>query len=191
LRLEEDGNQNTNNNKAKFFFEKGFQGTQKSAFDVLKDILKENDDDYFFQNYSSFGISDTFQSTIKSFIEDNVFCNNKDDGESNFFETYQPTFMNPEFFVAPEFPSFGFENQCTTQIFTFLSTNAGDTSYASTTVFQNGNASTSTTADMFQNLMFNNESANQYFMGQSSVDSSENRKYGTYMLINNILKWIV
>jgi len=180
LRLEEDGNQNTNKNNAKSFFEKGFHGTQKSAFDVLKDILKENDDDYFFQNYSSFGISDTFQSTMKSFIEDNVFSNNKDDGETSFFETYQPTFMNPEFFVTPEFPSFGFESQCTTHIFSFLSTNAGDTSYASTTVFQNGKASTSTAADMmFQNLssMFGNEDTNQYFAGQSSVDDSENRKY--------------
>jgi curved DNA-binding protein CbpA len=180
LRFEEEGNQNTNNNTAKSFFEKGFQGTQKSAFDVLKDILKENDDDYFFQNYNSFGISETFQSTIKSFIEDNVFSsNNKDDGESSFFESYQPTFMNPEFFVTPEFPSFGFESQCTTHFFSFLSTNAGDASYASTTVFQNGKASTSTTANMFQNLssMFGNEDANQYFAAQNNVDSSENRKY--------------
>jgi len=87
--------------------------------------------------------------------------------------------MNPEFYVTPEFPSCGFENQCTTHFFSFLSTNAGDASYASTTVFQNGKASTSTTADMFQNLsnMFANEGPNQYYMSQTTVDSSENRKY--------------
>lgn len=124
-----------------------------------------------------------------------MFCNNKEDGESNFFETYQPTFMNPEFFVTPEFPDFGFENQCTTQIFSFLSTNTGG--YASTTVFQNAKASTSTTADMFQNLtsMFGQEGTNQYFAGQSSVNNSENRKYdplytpnpqgASYILIEN------
>lgn len=87
--------------------------------------------------------------------------------------------------MTPEFPDFGFENQCTTHtthIFSFLSSNTGgNSSYSSTTVFQNGKASTSTTADMFQNLtsMFGQEGTNQYFAGQSSVDNSENRKYGT------------
>jgi len=132
--------------KKNFFFQKGFQGTDKSAFDVLQDIFKDNDDDCFFQNFDSLGISDNLKSSIKSFIDTNVFCHEKETG-SNFFETYKPTFVNPEFFMAP--PMFGNsenDESCTTHFFSSFVSNAGEKAFSrtSTTVFVNCKATTST-----------------------------------------------
>lgn len=141
-----------NNNTGNSFFQKGFQGTDKSAFDVLKDIFEENDDGYFFQNYDNFGISNDFQSTIKSFIEENVFCSTNEP-ESNFCETYQPTFLNPNFYMAPpEFPNLGFSAQPTTQVFSFLSTNNGNNTYTSSSTLMFQNKISSSTSEIFENL---------------------------------------
>jgi len=121
------------------FFEKCFKGAEKSAFDVLNDILKEKEDDYFFQGYEGFGISDNFKSSIKTFIEDNVFQNEQDVSSTSFFDTYKPTFMNPSFFMESS-TLFGTESdRLATSSFSFESTDEEDRAYlrTSTTVIQN------------------------------------------------------
>jgi len=153
LELEQNGCEDSAGNKKNFFFQKGFQGTDKSAFDILQGIFKDNDDDCFFENFDNFGISENLKSSIKSFIDTNIFCHEKDGG-SNFFETYKPTFVNPEFFMAP--PMFGGNSEndesCTTHFFSSFVSNAGDQAFSrtSTTVFVNGKATTST-KDTYQN----------------------------------------
>jgi DnaJ-class molecular chaperone len=132
--LDKEGNGSSN--ATNFFFQKGFQGTDKSAFDVLKDIFQDkDDDDLVFENYEGTKISET----IKSFMDENIFS--EKEGRDNFFETYQPTFMNPQFFMEP--PTFNnteYDNECTTHFFSFLSTDSGEGTYSrtSTTVFHNG-----------------------------------------------------
>lgn len=152
LELEQNCAENPDGTKKNFFFQKGFQGTDKSAFDILQGIFKDTDDDCFFENFDSFGISDNLKSSIKSFIDTNVFCQDTDTG-SNFFETYKPTFVNPEFFMTP--PMFGDsqdDESCTTHFFSSFVSNTGDQTFSrtSTTVFVNGKATTST-KDTFQN----------------------------------------
>jgi hypothetical protein len=163
--LDQDCNDCANSSRENMFFKKGFQGTEKSAFDILKDIFEENDDDYFFQNYDDFGISETLKSTMKSFIDDEIFFN-EHDRSNNFCENYRPTFMDPDFFMAPpEFNDMDATNKCTTHLFSFLSTNSGDQSYSrtSTTVFHNGKVTTSV-KDRFQNgkEVFEQEEASEY-----------------------------
>jgi hypothetical protein len=131
---------------------KAFLKTSKNIPSTSSPDSSPSDDDCFFENFDSLGISDNLKSSIKSFIDTNVFCHEKDTG-SNFFETYKPTFVNPEFFMAP--PMFGSsenDESCTTHIFSSFVSNAGDQAFSrtSTTVFVNGKATTST-KDTFQN----------------------------------------
>jgi curved DNA-binding protein CbpA len=135
LSMDQNCNDFADTNKEHSFFKKGFQGTEKSAFDILRDIFEENEDDYFFQNYEDFGISENLKSTVRSFIEDNVFPN-EPERSSGFFENYIPTFMDPGFFMEPpEFHEIEFENQCTTHFFSFLSTNGDQTFSRTSTTF--------------------------------------------------------
>jgi len=134
------------------FFQKGFRGTEKSAFDILKDIVDENEDDSFFSSFDDFGMPNAFKSTFKTFLDDNIF-NNENDTTTSFFDSYKPTFMNPNFFMEPPgFDDMEFvDEQCTTHFFSFLSTNGGEQTYSRTSsaVFQNGKVTTST-KDRFQ-----------------------------------------
>jgi curved DNA-binding protein CbpA len=165
LSMDEKCNDFADMNKEHSFFKKGFQGTEKSAFDILRDIFEENDDEYFFQNYEDFGISQNLQSTMRDFIQDNIFSNEEKRG-NGFFENYKPTFMDPDFFMEPpEFPEMEFENECTQHFFSsFLSTSGNQTfSRTSTTFIQNGNVKTST-KETFQKgkSFFEKEETNQY-----------------------------
>lgn len=114
------------------FFSKDFNGSEKSAFDVLNDILKEKDDDYFFKSYEEFGISDNFKSSIKSFIETSLFETEQEVTDNSFFDTYKPTFLNPNFF-AESSQLFGADSdKCTTRSFSFLPTNEEERTYPGT-----------------------------------------------------------
>jgi len=92
-------------NKKNCFYEKGFQGTDKSAFDVLKDIFQEENDVSFFNNSSMPYMSGVFQSDFKSFLNENIMSSENEAEGGDFFATYKPTFMTADF--SFEFPSFG------------------------------------------------------------------------------------
>jgi len=148
---QENGNQGVPMQR-NFFFEKGFQGSQKSAFEVLQDIFQEKDDDNIFSKKDNFGVSDTLRATLKSFMEDGDLTNSADVGMS-FFDTYKPTFMNPEFMMPPpDFESGLADQSYTASIFSYFATSSDDQMYATTssTVFQNGSTTTST-QEMFIN----------------------------------------
>lgn len=142
--LMNDGSSQPGENR---FFKKGFQGAEKSAFDVLNDILKEKDDDGFLQGYEGLRISDQFKSSIKSFIDDDLFQNEQDAGSESFFETYKPTFMNPNFF-AESSTLFGADfDKCTTSSFSFQPMDMRERTYSgtSTTVIQSEKTDSQTT----------------------------------------------
>jgi len=92
--------------KMNSFLVKGFQGTDKSAFDILWDILKERDDDSFTQAYKNCDIPEHFKSDFTGFFEDPNF--EEDDDESDFFSTYIPTFADEDFLASSysQFPMF-------------------------------------------------------------------------------------
>jgi len=167
------------NPRGNIFLKKGFQGTDKSAFDIFRDIFEEKEeDDYFFQAFDNFGISDNFKSAFQAFVNDDIFCN-EDNGSNSFFDSYKPTFMNPDFFMSP--PKFGdFENNCTTHVFSFLSTNSGEQTFSrtSSTTFQDGKFTTST-KNIYQNgkNVFENVETNEY---------KQNNNYNTSLKNNEI-----
>jgi len=135
-----------------FFFQKGFQGSQKSAFEVLQDIFQEKDDEDIFAKQAPFGVSDTIKATLQSFMDDGERTSQAEAGMS-FFETYKPTFMNPEFMMPPlDFDSNIADKSYTAQIFSFFTSSAEDQMYTttSTTVIQNGSTAT-TTQEMYIN----------------------------------------
>jgi curved DNA-binding protein CbpA len=138
-----------------FFFRKGFQGTEKSAFDVLKDIFQENDEDDIFTSVYNFGASDSLKATLNFYMNDDDFPSQENKGCS-FFESYKPTFMNPEFMMPPP----GFESEVcdhtyTTQIFSFFANSNQDHVYTSTmtSVTQNGKTMTSTQETFTDNVL--------------------------------------
>jgi curved DNA-binding protein CbpA len=181
LSMDEKCNDFADLNKENLFFKKGFQGTEKSAFDILRDIFEDNDDDYFFHNYEDFGISENIQSTMRNFIQENIFSNEQE-RSNGFFENYQPTFMDPNFFIEPpEFQEVEFENECTQHFFSFLSTNGDQTfSRTSTTFIQNGTVKTST-KERFQKgkSFYAKEEANQYNQKGQTNNFNNKMNYGT------------
>jgi len=85
----------TSTSRTNFFCQKGFNGTDKSAFDILRDIFEDNDDDFPFNNNDMFDISSTFKSTLDSFMDDS-FVSAEEDNNS-FLKNYKPTFMSEAF----------------------------------------------------------------------------------------------
>jgi len=82
------------------FCQKGFNGTDKSAFDVLKNIFEESDaDDDFFKSCNMFKCPDAFKSNLESFFDENKILSENEDAES-FFKGYTPTFMDTNFFQS-------------------------------------------------------------------------------------------
>jgi len=158
-------NDDLSTRKRGFFFEKGFHGTEKCAFDVLKDILQENDDNTLFKNFDDFGITESLKSTMKTFLEDNVFCQ-ENENSTNFFETYIPTFVNPDFFDTPTLfqTSTESDDNSSTEFFSSLFTNNGEQTYSRTsrTVFKDGKANT-TTKETFQQAGNNIKENNTFF----------------------------
>jgi len=159
-----------------FFFQKGFQGSEKSAFEVLQDIVKENrDDDYgVFNQKDIFGFANTMKATLQSFMEDDELSTQHDNMGMSFFETYKPTFMNPEFLM----PSCDFESEIadkdyTSRIISFFSSGSDEQMYTatSTTVTQNGSFTSSSTQEMYinQNGQFRTE---QIITGKENKSSN-------------------
>jgi len=99
LKIEESSN--SDDTRESIFDKKGFCGTDKSAFEILRDICREKDDDYFFKNEAIPEVPSDFQSTLKSFLHKNIIS--EDEGE-NFVSTYRPSFMNMDF--SSHFASF-------------------------------------------------------------------------------------
>lgn len=111
--------------KGNFFYEKGYYGSNKSAFDVLRDIFEESDeDDEFFEDCALFDLADDFKTNIKSFIEENIMASETEEGDT-FFKNYTPTFMDADFFCEPPslFETIIPDGDCQTQteFFTFFS----------------------------------------------------------------------
>lgn len=107
----------TSCNVKNFFCQKGFNGTDKSAFDVLRDIFVESDDDDdFFRSCNMFKCPDGFKSNLESFFDENKFLSENEDCVS-FCKGYTPTFMDADFFqpsgslFSAAFP----EDSCTSQ----------------------------------------------------------------------------
>jgi len=114
-----DRNQDFENNNKNFFYQKGFQGTDKSAFEVLRDIFEEKDDESIFKGSSMPPMSSVFQTDFKSFFNENVMSSENEAEGNDFFATFKPSFMNTDFTF--EFPSFGevYTNEASsTQAFT-------------------------------------------------------------------------
>jgi curved DNA-binding protein CbpA len=180
IALDQEGKDPANPKTGNIFFQKGFQGTDKSAFDVLRDIFEEKEDDFFSQTFNDFGISDNFKTSFEAFVNESVFCNETDRNNS-FFDNYTPTFMNPDFFMSP--PVFGemnFNNNCTTHVFSFLSTNSGEQTFSrtSSTTFQDGIYSTST-KNIYQNGkgVFENAETREYKENNYSTNLKNNKLY--------------
>jgi len=84
------------------FYQKGFNGTDKSAFDILRGIFQEKEDDCLFKNYKESESSNDLLSSFKTLIQENIMSDAEE--TNNFCETYKPTFMNEAF--SSEFTSF-------------------------------------------------------------------------------------
>jgi len=97
LELDKECKEFANSEQGSIYSKKGFRGTNKSAFEILKDIFEESDEDSnFFNQYRSFATSNSFTAKVRNFIEDNVISTDSDD-EEDFCKTYKPTFMNSDF----------------------------------------------------------------------------------------------
>lgn len=106
----------TSCNVKNFFCQKGFNGTDKSAFDVLRDIFEESDEDDDFFKSCMFKCPDGFKSNLESFFDENKFLSENEDSVS-FCKGYTPTFMDSDFF-QPSCPLFSAafpEDSCTSQ----------------------------------------------------------------------------
>lgn len=87
-------------NVKNFFCQKGFNGTDKSAFDVLKNIFEESDaDDDFFKSCNLFKCPDAFKSNLESFFDETKLLSENEDAVS-FCKGYTPTFMDANFFQS-------------------------------------------------------------------------------------------
>lgn len=166
--LEQELKEFTSFNKKDFFFQKNFQGTNKSAFEVLQDIFEENDDDDFFCSYNPFDTTDDFRSNIKSFINDTLISSENEDGDC-FFKKYTPTFMDANFFGTPPlFTSNGSQNDCNShsEFFSFFSSMDSDMqsfSRTSTTIRNKGKVRTSTKQRVQQGRkIYENEETFEY-----------------------------
>jgi len=73
------------------FFQKGFHGSDKSPFDVLKDIIEEKIDTEFLKSCEASGYSKSIHSSLKSFVHETVISSDED--TANFLADYQPTFF--------------------------------------------------------------------------------------------------
>lgn len=187
IALDQEGKDPANPKKGNMFFQKGFQGTDKSAFDVLRGIFEEKEDDDFFDTFDSFGISNDFKTSFQTFVNESIFCN-ENDRSNSFFESYKPTFMNPDFFMSPPvFRDVDFENNCTTQVFTFLSTNSGEQSFSrtSSTTFHDGKYTTST-ANTYQNEkgVFENVETKEYNQANYSSNFKNSKLYDPIYTLN-------
>lgn len=90
---------------------------------------------------------------METFFNQNIFCHENDSNTANLFETYTPSFINPEFYMEP--PMFGnmeTDNSCTTEFFSSILTNNAEQTFSRTskTVINNGKITT-TTKNVFQN----------------------------------------
>lgn len=178
IEFDQDCNGQAQPNKKNFFFEKGFQGTDKSAFDILKDIFQENDDTYFFDKFDEFEIPDNLKDNMKTFINENIFTQ-ENENTSNFFETYVPTFASPDFFMAPPgFETTKEDDAFSTQFFSSMFTGTGEQSYSrtSTTFMHNGKVTTSV-HESFQtgNNFYETQEKNNYY--QSPQQNQPNYVY--------------
>lgn len=165
LELEDECIDLAKNNIRNKYYQKGFQGTDKSAFDILRGIFQNDDDEEFFANFDSYGISQTLQRTMRAFINNNIISS--DDDDDSFCENYIPTFMNSDFNLTPSvFPKQEFCHQGTThEYFSFTSVDSNGKCYSKTkkTVVKNGKVKTST-KERYQNgdEIMENTNTNEY-----------------------------
>jgi len=83
------------------FFQKGFQSSDKSPFDILKNIIEEKMDNEFLRSCEASGYSKSVRSSLKSFVHETVISSDED--TANFLADYQPTFLNSKFAKQSEF----------------------------------------------------------------------------------------
>jgi len=95
------------------YFTKGFQGTDKSAFEVLWDILREKEDNIFNETDFEHQIPSDFDF---NFFDDAKTGSSFNDDEDNFLNNYQPTFTRSEFLAPPQEHSTLFANQTSDDI---------------------------------------------------------------------------
>lgn len=153
-------------NYANKFHEKGFRGGNKSAFDVLKDIMADKDDDSDSGNNRDSKEGD-YHNSFRNFINKAMFDEDVENEKSNFCDTYIPTFMNTGFnsSLASMMKSTP-DSKTETSYFSFSSTVlSGDTRYTNTqtTVIMNGNVKT-TTSEKYSNRdkVIENSSTREY-----------------------------
>jgi len=161
-----------------FFFQKGFQGSEKSPFEVLQDIFKDKDDNNLFFQKDVFDVSNSIKATLQSFMEDDEVPTQPETGLS-FFDTYKPTFMNPDFLMpSSDFESGIADKSYTAHILSFFSSASEGQMFttATTTISQN---SSSTSSSSVQEMFINQ---NGHFGTQGIIDGKENKPSS---LINN------
>lgn len=140
IELDQEGHENGNHKQQNFFFQKGFHGTDKTPFEVLRDICtdKHTEENLFgADGYADF--QKGFTSTIKDFFHDNLLKEPNSPGE-NFFESYKPTFLDPTFSMFP--PDFeradSYYRAPTTSFFSYLSDVGEETTHLTHTLLQSG-----------------------------------------------------
>jgi len=89
------GKEGLQESKTDIFSKKGFQGTEKSAIDILKEIIEEKVTDDFLKSCEASGYSRSMHSSLKSFVHETVISSDED--TANFLADYQPTFLNTKF----------------------------------------------------------------------------------------------
>lgn len=177
-------------NRKNIFKEKNFAGTNKTAFDVLRDIFAENEEDDFLHTFNPFNMSDTFRSTFKDFMEENIYSSSENEEEDSFFKSYIPTFMDTSFFSSPPLFQSLFSTQNSdsssqqphhTQFFSFFSSSMdSDTqSYSKTSSIyvNNGKVQTSTKQRVQKgDTVIENEENNEYNNRPPPLDNKSRMK---------------
>jgi curved DNA-binding protein CbpA len=124
LALEQECQDFVKSNANNVFYQSGFGGSDKSAFDILRDIMEENEEPSSVYDDISSGFSDDFKTTMRSYIENNVESTDSD--EEDFCSRYRPIFMNQDFLKSSTLlqhqlektPNFNHSQQQTSYSFT-------------------------------------------------------------------------
>jgi len=147
-------------NQTNIYFTKGFQGSDKSAFEVLYDIIFERDEDSTSQNDGK--TSNYLNPNFENFMKEQFFDETDDTDDFEFISNYTPTFNDPSFMFG--LSMFGQERSPSTST----------KNYPAQTEFQSTNQNTrSSTSGFNVNPMSFNSAASPFIV----IDDDDNSEY--------------
>lgn len=150
-------------NQTNIYFSKGFQGSDKSAFEVLYDIIFERDEDSTSQNDGD--ATNYLDSNFENFMKEQFFDETDEPDDFEFLSNYTPTFNDPSFMLG--LPVFGQERSPSTST----------KNYPAQTEFQNKNARSSTSGFNVNPMSFNS-AASPFIVIDEDEDNDDNSEYG-------------